>query len=81
MSSERTLDSKLPNTPFLLSELHRLGSKTEDSLNDSKKQRELHPMIWLAYWRDGMGQVKVRIENEVMAEDALKKATGIDGNL
>jgi hypothetical protein len=28
----------------------------------------------------GVGQVKVRLEKEVMAEHALKKAIGIDGN-
>jgi hypothetical protein len=50
-------------------------------LNESKKQRELHPMISLAYWPDEVGQVKVRTEKEVMAEHALKKAIGIDGNL
>jgi hypothetical protein len=36
-------------------------------------------MIWLAYWR--VGQVKARLEKEVGAEDALKKAIWIDQNL
>jgi hypothetical protein len=37
--------------------------------------------VSLLYWTGGVGQIKVRLENEVLAENGLRKAIGIDGNL
>jgi Flp pilus assembly protein TadD len=63
---------------FLLGEIYLFKSKVDLALDEFRKELQINPILWLAYWR--MGDAYTRVEKWDEAENALKQAIWLNQN-